>query len=82
MAVGKYSPTVSNAYMRNRDWWVAAPGIWFDKDGFDSYGYNAEGKDRAGYTEDEYLLTADYDGAEPYYYLYENVATEYATFVG
>ncbi len=34
---------------------------FFDNDGYDSYGYNVEAIDRAGYTEDEYLGVSEWD---------------------
>ena len=56
MAQGKYSPTVSHWYDQNQNWHrgIRLPGSELDPEGFDSYGYNPAGKDRAGYTEDQY----------------------------
>ena len=62
---GKYSPTVTAAYMADQDWFEknCAPteireGIrrraQYDRDGFDSYGYNADEVDRAGNQEHDY----------------------------
>ena len=73
MSIGKYSPTMSAAYANDQKWWEKNGGenpanldkpssvYFYDKDGYDSYGYNAEGIDRAGYTEDEYLGVVEWD---------------------
>jgi hypothetical protein len=60
MSVGKYSPTVTAAYMADRDWWEKNGGgegddCNYDVDGYDRYGYNAEDVDRSGHTELDYL---------------------------
>ena len=65
---GKYSPTVSAAYMADQSWWTEYSGVnnnWveYDPEGYDSYGYNADGKDRAGNQE---------------YVYYENNAPEFS----
>lgn len=53
MSAGKYSPTVQDlGEFRGR---CSEPGDIFDKEGFDVYGYNAEGKDRIGKIEFDYL---------------------------
>ena len=85
---GKYSPTVTAAYMADQDWHdrfcesVVTTENWveFDPDGFDKYGYNADGIDRDGNHEDIYaesdeygfnywydtvIDTWDYDGVRP-----------------
>lgn len=73
MAVGKYSPTVSGWYQKKKDWFQLAEGSpLYDKDGFDLYGYNAEGLDRAGNHENEYMV-GEYLGEEYVYPLYETV---------
>lgn len=55
MSLGKYSPTVSNAYNEHPLWFVKyAKGNQYDPEGYDSYGYNAQNVDRAGYREDQY----------------------------
>jgi hypothetical protein len=55
MGVGKYSPTVSQAYAANQDWFNQwSKGEVYDPEGYDTYGYDANGKDREGHTEDEY----------------------------
>lgn len=54
---GKYSPTVTAAYMADQDWhrkFMATDGFLYDPDGFDSYGYNEDNVDRAGNEESEY----------------------------
>ena len=76
MARGKYSPTVNVAYQVNQKWWREYAYstqrnlddfVEYDPEGFDSYGYNADGVDRAGYSEFAYLhndaadLGFDYD---------------------
>lgn len=61
---GKYSPTVSRAYMRDQDWWrkYAYAGksddefVQYDPEGYDSYGYDKDDKDRAGNFEHEYYI--------------------------
>jgi len=52
---GKYSPTVFGKTFVP----VEPNGIW-DADGFDSYGYNADGYDRAGKREWDYQQEALY----------------------
>lgn len=71
---GKYSPTVTAAYMRDQEWHaklLASHGTFeadgtpseygrYDVDGFDSYGYNKHNIDRADNDENDYALD-DYD---------------------
>jgi len=55
---GKYSPTVTRAYMKDRYWhskFMSADGFIYDPEGFDSYGYNEDDIDRAGNHEDDYI---------------------------
>ena len=69
---GKYSPTVTRAYMADQGWWdkyvASQPDCaWRDPEGYDSYGYNDDGYDRAGNHENDYILDDDrhddeYDG--------------------
>lgn len=82
MAIGKYSPTIMCSYKSDPDWFVKNGGGFnngidpqsdFDNDGFDSYGYNKTGEDRAGNTEDDYQNTVTYEMESPYYYLFEKV---------
>ena len=69
---GKYSPTVSRAYMKDQDWWYKYSGanlpsdtyIGYDPEGYDSYGYNKEDVDRAGNHEHDYYHN---DSAHPGY---------------
>ena len=84
MSIGKYSPTVSGAYANDQDWWERNGGenpankdksfeeYFFDADGYDSYGYNVDGKDRADNSEDEYLDDITYDGGIPVCPLYDD----------
>lgn len=67
---GKYSPTVTAAYMADQKWHeklLATHGAFesdgtpseygsYDVDGFDSYGYNKHDVDRAGNEETEYYM--------------------------
>jgi len=97
MSVGKYSPTVSAAYHKDQDWWKRNGGenpanisikkgehalYFYDRDGYDSYGYNVAGIDRAGHTECEYLTTAEWlneGGSDVYVYLlYETISFEWS----
>ena len=81
MGVGKYSPTVSAAYARDQKWHnkLCQPLEWHDDEGYDSYGYHMEtDKDRAGYTENEYLGGGEWiDGMEYRNSLYENVMDDW-----
>jgi len=64
MSFGKYSPTVHPRYAADEQWFeknCAEPFAQYDKEGFDMYGYNAEGKDRNGIDENEYLLMDEQD---------------------
>lgn len=93
MGVGKYSPTVSRWYADDQEWWYKNGGGFgngidpnsdCDDEGYDSYGYSGQygtGPDRAGNTEDEYMVGEWVDlGKEDEYYtypLYENVAAHW-----
>ena len=88
MARGKYSPTVNVAYQVNQKWWLQYAYsaqmrnpddfVEYDPEGFDSYGYNADGVDRAGYSEFAYLhndaadLGFDYDYNRTYDVVLDN----------
>ena len=64
MGAGKYSPTVSKAYARDQKWHdnLCQPLEWNDDEGYDSYGYHKDtDKDRAGYTENDYLSAQQWD---------------------
>lgn len=86
MGVGKYSPTVSSWYMRDRKWHDkhCAPNEWYDRAGYDSYGYHrVTEQDRAGYTEWDYLgdgrgIDRDTDSEHFAYELYEYVSRDWA----
>jgi len=77
MSCGKYSPTVSASYAKDQRWWYdhCDEGELYDRDGYDSYGYHHETeKDRAGYTEWDYLGNGQWVEDEYRYPLYEDVA--------
>lgn len=86
MGVGKYSPTVNSWYRRDQKWPEkhCAENEWYDRDGYDSYGYHRDTEqDRAGYTEWDYLGDGKWadEGlpTEEYVYdLYEYVMGEWA----
>jgi hypothetical protein len=86
MGVGKYSPTVNGWYAEDKKWHDrhCEPEQRIDRDGYDSYGYHHETeKDRAGYTEFDYLLDGKWvgfgtDQEEFVYDLYENVLWEWS----
>lgn len=60
---GKYSPTVSAAYRYDQDWFEKYAGdAWYDREGFDAYGYNSEEIDRAGNHEHDYYPDDEYEG--------------------
>ncbi len=69
---GKYSPTVSRAYMSDQEWWTkyAYAGkssdefVQYDPEGYDSYGYDKNDMDRAGNNEYDYIRN---DSAHPEY---------------
>jgi hypothetical protein len=65
MSVGKYSPTVSEAYFVDQEWHdknCTSPDDIYDIDGYDLYGYNKDGIDRAGCEELDYRYNVEYDG--------------------
>jgi len=75
---GKYSPTVSRAYMMDQNWWdkyAASTGEsypTYDPEGFDQYGYNKDDVDRAGNHESNYYRNdGDYDQDEDYNLAYD-----------
>jgi hypothetical protein len=58
---GKYSPTVTVAYMRDQEWhckYVASGDSTSGRDpgGYDSYGYDDKDVDRAGNNESDYYM--------------------------
>jgi hypothetical protein len=83
---GKYSPTVSAAYMQDQGWWdkysgATKPGaeyIGYDPDGYDSYGYDENDVDRAGnYEYDYYHNDGDYDLDEDYNIAYDQALRDW-----
>jgi len=84
MGVGKYSPTVSMAYAMDQKWHdkLQTEETWYDDEGYDSYGYHKDTlKDRAGWTEWDYLGAYHRVNDEIWHYLYEDVGSEW-TFDG
>jgi hypothetical protein len=77
MSVGKYSPTVTAAYMRDQEWHRRLQADdWHDDEGYDSYGYHkATEKDRAGYTEWDYLTDGQWIDNVYTYPLYEDIGS-------
>lgn len=54
--LGKYSPTVEEAYRIDQDWFEKYAGDeLYDPEGYDSYGYNKDGFDRVG--NEDYLYS-------------------------
>lgn len=87
---GKYSPTVTCAYMRDQEWWTkyAYAGksddefVRYDPEGYDSYGYNKDDQDRAGNHEYAYAHNdGDYDLDQDYNNAYD-IALDEWTFDG
>lgn len=83
---GKYSPTVSTAYMRNQKWWdnYAHAGktsdefVQYDPEGFDSYGYNKDDIDRAGNHENDYMHNnGDYNRDEDFNNEYDDASDDW-----
>lgn len=78
---GKYSPTVTAAYMQDQEWWhkyaCCNHLTWnqYDPDGYDSYGYNSDDIDRAGNHENVYAhndaLDANWDTEDDYNWRYD-----------
>lgn len=57
MAYGKYSPLISPRPFVSYEWKEGTAGrVEVDVDGYDWYGYDENGQDRAGMTEEDYLL--------------------------
>ena len=88
MDIGKYSPTVYSptvtaAYSTQSDWHrKLCNGDWVDDEGYDKYGYHKHtDKDRAGYTELDYLGVYATDGDSFEYTLLQQVYQEW-TFDG
>lgn len=80
---GKYSPTVSRAYMQDQDWHrkfcnlaphsdvIYSP---YDPEGYDSYGYDKNEMDRAGNYEHAYYPNdnPDWDSEDDYNWKYDS----------
>lgn len=67
---GKYSPTVTAAYMRDQRWFDKIVGDnYLDPEGYDQYGYDQNNRDRAGNDEYEYWP----DNEDGINYKYEDV---------
>jgi hypothetical protein len=84
MSTGKYSPTVSAAYGADKEWHekLCVENEQYDDEGYDSYGYNwPDEKDRAGYTEWDYLSTFETEGNYFHHSLYSYVGNQW-TFDG
>ena len=61
----KYSPTVSVAYQKDQNWFEKYAGENpYDLDGYDPYGYDYKGVDRAGKTEYDYQQICECCGQE------------------
>jgi len=83
---GKYSPTVTRAYMKDQEWWTkyayanvtGDEFVQYDPEGFDSYGYNKDNKDRAGNDEYDYIHNdGDYDRGEDYNFAYDYTSDDW-----
>lgn len=72
MSIGKYSPALIHKPMVD-----TIHGQPIDEDGYDMYGYDPiTGKDRAGYTEDDYL-TNSIQTPDEHQTLYDRVLEEW-----
>ena len=83
MARGKFSPTVSDAYYRDQNWFTKySQGQAYDPEGYDSYGYDINDRDRAGNNEFDYLHNdADWDPDLDFNRLYDDALDQW-TFDG
>lgn len=88
MAVGKYSPTVTDAYHCDQSWHekncdrevhdgVDCGPKQYDRDGYDSYGYDKNDVDRAGINENDYMM-GEHIGDDYVYPLYERIYSEWS----
>lgn len=80
MGAGKYSPTVTAAYMKDQEWHrkLQSEEDWHDDEGYDSYGYHKETElDRAGFSEWDYLGSGEWIGEEYCHPLLEDVYSEW-----
>lgn len=80
---GKYSPTVSRAYMHDQDWWRKYTGEdeftynQYDPEGYDSYGYDKDDVDRAGNHESDYYGNDAWAEDEDYNIAYDTAYDEW-----
>jgi hypothetical protein len=80
---GKYSPTVTAAYMKDQEWWhkfsrEAEAWTQYDPEGFDSYGYDKNDVDRAGNNENDYIPNdGDYDLDQDFNNAYDHASDEW-----
>lgn len=84
MSVGKYSPTVNMAYATDQNWYnrLQTDENWGDDEGYDKYGYHKDTlKDRAGWSEWDYLNTFEMDDIYVNHVLYTEVEDQW-TFDG
>lgn len=78
MSVGKYSPTINNAYHEDPEWFYKVAVNGRDPSGYDSYGYDKKRLDRAGNTEEDYYLhEVDFSEEYPDYYLFDKTISEW-----
>lgn len=78
--ISPFSPTVKNAYVQKSNWFCSMTNYGeTDKEGYNSYGYHCETRlDRAGYSANDYLKSAEYfENAGYYSALYEQVEQEW-----
>jgi hypothetical protein len=79
----KFSPTVSKAYKKDFTWFDRySNGQFYDPEGYDKYGYNAEDKDRAGYKKTDYNVGRDKNNQtfiikNGFNFLYEKIEKEF-----
>jgi len=67
--LGKYSPTVTEAYQQDINWFSKYAGVdqhgtdnLYDPEGYDMYGYDKNNMDRAGNLESDYSLICTHCG--------------------
>jgi hypothetical protein len=83
---GKYSPTVTRAYMKDQEWWTkyayanvsGDEFVQYDPEGYDSYGYDKNDMDRAGNNEFDYIHNdGDYNLDQDYNNAYDQADREW-----
>lgn len=78
---GKYSPTVSFAYMKDQKWFSKYSNgdtFGYDPEGFDSYGYDKNEVDRAGNNESDYYHNdGDYDLDQDFNNAYDQASSDW-----